>query len=387
MWNKFVALAYDSGVRRFALAICVSLLLHLWLFGGLSFSLPVSQEKNIIEARIQLPEPIVKAPEPTKSEPEVVKPKPDVAKPKVEKSAALSTKPVEPAQVEEAPSEVLPEINNPEPPAEVVETPAELPLPEPIPDEPELILPQQNLIINENAYQYVETYFDVYTKIDAPPDGKAKIVFSLGNDRHYRLNFLVQARGLAALFLPDFQQTSEGMLTDKGLQPQSYLYQLGDKSSKMRSVAFDWQAKTLELTTNKGVKVITLPPGTQDLLSFMYQFMYVVPLREMKLNITNGKKLREYDYFFEGEEEVNTDFGELNTIHIAHISDDADEKTELWLATDYRHIPVKIRKTEVDGKVYEFVANRIVTTRPNAEESLRNNDERESDPPSSDAAH
>jgi hypothetical protein len=47
-----------------------------------------------------------------------------------------------------------------------------------------------------------------------------------------------------------------------------------------------------------------------------------------------------------------------------HTGNDADEKTELWLAIDYQHIPVKIVKTEKEGRYYEFIATRISTTRP-----------------------
>ena len=87
----------------------------------------------------------------------------------------------------------------------------------------------------------------------------------------------------------------------------------------------------------------------------------------MQLNITNGKNLREYDYAFEGEENLKSSFGELKTYHIAHTGTDTDEKLELWLAVDYQNIPVKIRKIEKDGKMYEFTVTRVVTTRPSLE--------------------
>ena len=71
-----------------------------------------------------------------------------------------------------------------------------------------------------------------------------------------------------------------------------------------------------------------------------------------------------YNYSFSGEENIVTPLGEIKTIHIFHESEDSDEKTELWLALDYQYVPVKIRKTEKNGKVYELVANRINTSRP-----------------------
>jgi hypothetical protein len=365
MWNKFVEIMQDPSYKRLALAFFASILAHIMLFSGFDFSLPYfKKEMHVIEARIQMPK--AQAPKP-----EVTPPKP---KPEPEVRAPAPEKPAPPTPKQEAPPEPLPEtvpenttpapepvaVSEPVPPVEPVSVPE---------SEHELQPRDEGLVINENAYQYVETYFDVSTKIDGPSEGKAKTIFNLVDNEHYQLSFLIEAQGVAALFLPDLVQTSDGLLTKTGLQPLNYLYQFGNKTDKTRKATFDWQAKTLQLTTSKGVKTEPLQVDTQDVLSFMYQFMYVAPLQKMHLNITNGKKLREYDYAFEGEENVNSPLGEVKSIHIAHTGTDIDEKIELWLAIDYQYIPVKIRKTEKDGKVYEFVANRVVTTRPTIDSS------------------
>ena len=355
MWNNFVELAQEPSYKRLALAVLISALVHAVLFNGMGLSLPfLKKEIHTIEARIQLPKAAAKQVEPQKSAPEVEKPaKPP--KPKPEPKPKL-----EPL---------------PEPPAETVPEPEVIP--EPVPHvEPEKTEPEQapqpkdeGLVINESAYQYVETYFDVSTKIDGPVEGNAKIVFdvfenNLLEGKQYQLKSLIEAKGFAAVFLPDLLQTSNGLLTKRGLQPQSYLYQFGDKANKTRKAVFDWQANTVQLTNGSEVNTVPLLDDTQDVLSFMYQFMYVAPLEKMQLNITNGKRLREYDYAFEGDENVNSALGEVKSVHIAHTGLDADEKIELWLAIDYQYLPVKIRKIDKNGKIYEFVATRIVTTRP-----------------------
>ena len=181
---------------------------------------------------------------------------------------------------------------------------------------------------------------------------------------HYHLNSVMQAKGLVALFIPDLLQTSDGKLVASGLQPQHYLYQFGDKKNKTFSADFDWPAKTLRLQSATEVKELPLVDGTQDLLSFMYQFMFVPPLQNMQLAITNGKKLGIYDYSFEGEETIPTKIGQLSTIHLMRQGDAGDDKTELWLALDYQHVPVKIRKTEKKGKVYELLVTSLKTEKP-----------------------
>lgn len=223
--------------------------------------------------------------------------------------------------------------------------------------------------VNERAYTYVESYFDVRTDIDAAPDagamGKAKIVFQLtDNNTRYQIDSVTSPKGLAAIFIANLTQKSVGKITLRGLQPAQYLYQFGERADKTYHADFDWDHAQLNLTSIKGTQTVKLVDGTQDLLSFMYQFMYEPPLSNLQFYITNGKKLSPYSYLFEGEALVETKMGPLNTIHIARENADQDEKTDLWLAVDYQYLPVKIRKTLKNGKVYELLARDLLTKAP-----------------------
>lgn len=223
--------------------------------------------------------------------------------------------------------------------------------------------------VNERAYTYVESYFDVRTDIDAAPDagvmGKAKIVFQLtDNNTRYQIDSVTSPKGLAAIFIANLTQKSVGKITLRGLQPAQYLYQFGERPDKTYHADFDWDHAQLNLTSIKGTQIVKLVDGAQDLLSFMYQFMYEPPLSNLQFHITNGKKLSPYSYLFEGEALVETKMGPLNTIHIARENADQDEKTDLWLAVDYQYLPVKIRKTLKNGKVYELLARDLLTKAP-----------------------
>jgi Protein of unknown function (DUF3108) len=362
MWNEFAEILQDQSYKRLGFALVASIALHLFLLGKLDLTLlSLKKEMHVIEARIHMPKVVEKPVETTKPE-ETITPDPE---PEPEPLPELP-----PETLSEPESGVLQEpiVENPTPVvAEAVAPPSpEMPAvsppvnsePESTQEEPQPV--DEGLIINENAYQYVETDFDVRTKIDGSAEGKATITYNLV-DKQYRLKSLMQARGLAALVISDLLQTSEGVLTKSGLQPNSYIYLYGDNTDKIRSANFDWQTKKVTLKTSKGTKIEELPEGTQDLLSFMYQFMHVAPLQTMQIPIATGKKLAIYDYSFEGEENINIKLGELNTIHIVHSGNSDEEKTELWLAIDYQYVPVKIRKIEKNGKVYELVATRIQT--------------------------
>ena len=382
MWNKFVEMLQNSNFKRLCLALFASIILHALLFGGFDFSLPsLNKEMHVIEARIQMPKAVVKQVE-TPIPQETITPEPPPkpvkeAKPKIEPEPQFEPEPqVEPEPVPQPEPAPLPEpivenaapvvaeatpAPNPEPPLANSTTEPAQPVPEPAP-EPQPV--DTGLVINENAYQYVETDFDVRTAIDGSAVGKATITYNLTDGRNYQLKWLTEGRGLAALIFPDLLQTSEGVLIKTGLQPSKYVYQFGDKADKTRTADFDWPNKIATLQTSKGTQTVDLGEGTQDLLSFMYQFMFVAPLQTMQINIATGKKLAIYDYSFEGEENINIKIGELKTIHIVHSGAETDEKTELWLAIDYQYVPVKIRKIEKNGDVVEMVATRINTNRP-----------------------
>lgn len=332
------------------------MLLHAWLFGGHFLALPtLKKDMHIIEARLQMPEVVP---------PKVETPAP-AAMPEVPPEPVVEPVPLEPAEVTpETPPEPSPQIENASAP----------PAPEPVPAhesplQPELppAAPQPvdaGLVINENAHRYVETYFNVSTQVDGPAEGKAKIVYDLMDEKHYKITSLTEPSGVASLFIGDLVQESEGELTKTGLQPGRYLYQYGKKEDKTYLATFDWTGKMLRLKSSKGEKAEPLVEGAQDLLSFMYQFMFIAPLETMQIPITNGKKLKVYDYQFEGEELLTGALGEINTLHISRGGWDTDDRMELWLAPGFQYIPIKIRKTEKDGKVYEMTATHINTNRP-----------------------
>ena len=345
----------EPSFRRLILAVVLSFLIHLVFIGKLSIDLPTWETNTqAIEARLVLPTPKIATPAAP------VKPKGQPlakAKPVIQPQPAPVPEAINPPALQPLPiGEPAPTLSPEEPAVAAVKN--EVPIEE-----------DAGVMINPDAYKYVETEFDVRTdplaKVDSRPEGRAKITYQLlRNGEQYRLESLIEPIGLASLVIPDLLQTSEGFMSKKGLQPTQYLYQFGNKKDKTYRASMDWESAKLQLHTSKATKEVPLVPGTQDMLSFMYQFMFIPPPQDMQLNITNGKKLDIYQYFFAGEEIIDTRNGKLRTVHIYRDNDEGDERSELWLAVDYQYVPVKIRKTEPENKVYELLATSIKTEIP-----------------------
>ncbi|MEZ0232532.1 MAG: DUF3108 domain-containing protein [Methylophilaceae bacterium] len=210
---------------------------------------------------------------------------------------------------------------------------------------------------------HIDMDFDVLRGDAQSKIGVARIRYKANEDRTYKLSSETEAKGIASLILSGkLVQMSEGVVSPtKGLQPSSFFYQYGSDTSKAQHAEFNWQEHTLTLNSNKGVSKVALPEDAQDLLSFMYQFMFIPPLVNMQLSVTNGKRLHAYTYLFEGQETLSTKLGDVQVVHIVRSNGDGDEKTELWLAVDYKYLPFKIRKTEKDGNVMEQIVTRLDT--------------------------
>ncbi|WP_029147414.1 DUF3108 domain-containing protein [Methylophilus sp. 5] len=210
-------------------------------------------------------------------------------------------------------------------------------------------------------YQRVSTAFVVYVNGEERPAGSASIDYVQDSPGHYTLRWLVEGRGLLKLLYPSLEQQSTGEVGPGGLKPHFYRYAFGSRASKTYAATFDWETNVISLQTSKGEQRRDLRVNTQDILSFMYQFMFVPPLQEMHVTLTNGRRVGEYEYTFEGEDSLVVADQTIQTVHIVHTRGDTDEKVELWLASDYRYVPVKIKKLEKNGMVIEQVATRLVT--------------------------
>jgi len=341
---------------RSGIALALSILLHLLFIGGAEWHMPLPADEPVLISAELVKPPSVTPPALT---PETVaKPLP---KPRIKPRKAIDhPQPVQPQPVQPETTLAVPEV---EPKVEAVHA---LTNTETQPDSaadnqaPADGADDQSALVD--TPNYISMDYDVSRGGDVSSIGTTHVSYIAKEDGSYQLRSETAAKGLVSLFFSSkLVQVSSGQVTEKGLQPLSFSYEFGNNPDKYQHADFDWSAGQLTMHTGKGDKTVALPPGTQDLLSFMYQYMFEPPLVKVRLAVTNGKKLSQYTYSFEGESTLSTKIGDMRTLHIAKSSGEGEEKTELWLAPDYHYLPVKIRKTEKDGKLYEQIVTRLST--------------------------
>ena len=155
--------------------------------------------------------------------------------------------------------------------------------------------------------------------------------------------------------------TSSGEISSNGLRPKTFDGTRGTGDARRVHADFDWTASTLTMSHDGRTETATLPPGTQDRLSVMYQFLFLPPekLKDLAFAMTNGRKLDQYRYAIGPDTAIDTPLGRLAVIHLVKQHSASETATEIWLAREHRLMPVKMRIVEDDGKRYEQVISRL----------------------------
>ncbi len=209
------------------------------------------------------------------------------------------------------------------------------------------------------APQSVRAHYDV--SMNGAPVGVMQDAFEV-RDNRYQLVSETHATGVLALVQRrPARVTSSGEVDRSGLRPQTFEATRGNSDARRVRAEFDWPSNTLTLTHDGRVDTVTLPKGTQDRLSVMYQFLFMTAeqLRDLKFTMTNGRKLDQYRYAVGPDTALDTPMGRLSVVHLVKQLAPGDTATEIWLARDHGLLPVKMRIVEDDGSRFEQVITRI----------------------------
>lgn len=178
----------------------------------------------------------------------------------------------------------------------------------------------------------------------------------------YRIVSETHAVGLLALFAPHpLRVTSSGRLTGAGLAPQHYEQKRGEDDPRRIRAEFDWEGAQLKVWRSGRTETLPLPPGTQDQLSIMYQFMYLAPDRPqlLQLSRTTGRRLEQHRYTVRTGVEIETALGPMTTVHLVRQHEPEESGIEIWLAPQHRYLPVRLLVREDDGSRFEQVITKF----------------------------
>lgn len=168
----------------------------------------------------------------------------------------------------------------------------------------------------------------------------------------YRIESTTRAEGVFRLFRDDTVVIeSEGRFGPKGLEPLRFEQRRAGDASRDISAAFDWEKSQMRSSYRGEDSVHPLPPGTQDRLSVMYQFMNLPATAErVRLPMSNGRKVDFYTYRKVDEPRLATPAGDFETAHYERVVESEKEnRAQLWLARDRFNLPVRVVFEDTKG--------------------------------------
>lgn len=169
----------------------------------------------------------------------------------------------------------------------------------------------------------------------------------------YTLQSLQRSSGLASLAGGvQITRISRGHIGEHGLRPDSYEEERldGDERKNIKA-SFDW--KTQRINFSHG-SMTELPASTQDVLSLTYQMgLLNVRGETVPVSSSDGEMVEQYEFEIGHDDALPTPMGELRTLRLRKIHREDEPYFEIWLALDYRLLPVKLRHVSSTGTTLE----------------------------------
>ena len=125
---------------------------------------------------------------------------------------------------------------------------------------------------------------------------------------------------------------------------------------------FDWSEGRARGRHNGKAFEVQVPPDTLDFLSSVYVTM--TGLRDgdfdstLRLSVLERDRLREYTLVLEGQEQIDTELGQKDTLRVVRTSDDSDVELSGWFAPDLHYLPMRL-DYEADGRVFRLELTKL----------------------------
>lgn len=381
--------ARGTGARKVALAAAFTVLLHLLALVAFIRGLELGPQLDFaprapLQVSLIRPETVA---EPVARPPQAPPPRPSRPAAPVRPSPPQAAAAAPPAEAAAAPLPVSgaegitqpePIASAAEPPPAVDEPPADAPseprvadgppgdpgvlarLEPPAPDKADSGARQALYGVALGAPVPGRSSFQVYFGEYADNHPVATMEYTLETDgERYRMTSEARAQGLTSLLYSGaITQRSRGRLGPDGLMPEHFVEQRGKRPERWSAIDY-----TSAQVSFSGGQRVPLQPGSQDRLSMLLQLGLILRAQPQRLaagqSITipelGSRSIDAAVFGSEGNEVLETPSGPLQTVHLVRRDGDParDPKVDVWLGYDHHFKPVRIRLTDVGGRVLD----------------------------------
>ena len=157
----------------------------------------------------------------------------------------------------------------------------------------------------------------------------------------------------ASSWAAKINETSVFSWQDQQVQPQQYDYrQSAFGKKKARSIAFDQQKQQITTLQDDQTNTLPLTEAVFDQLNYQLQLQMDVAAdkKDLTYSIVRKGGLRQYRFEILGDEILETQAGELNTVKVKVIRENKDKVTYIWFAKDWDYLLVQLEQYEGEKK-------------------------------------
>jgi hypothetical protein len=156
-------------------------------------------------------------------------------------------------------------------------------------------------------------------------------------------------RGLGRLYPIHPKLSSVLRVTDHGVEPQSFRADAGSEEHDA-NVIFNWQSGRAT-GTYEGTKLdMPIKSGIQDDLSVQIELIFDLlhGKAPQNLSMIDKNTVRDYRYQREGEETIDTPFGQVATVIYSSQHAGSPRITRFWCAPSMGYLPMRVEQKRID---------------------------------------
>lgn len=153
--------------------------------------------------------------------------------------------------------------------------------------------------------------------------------------------------------------------SQSGIQliPQHYDYQkTGLGRDRHTALNFEADQRRVINVYDKSRSIDNAPKHIQDKISYQIQLALDIAAgkKELKYDVADGKRIRQYEFQITGKEKINTPMGLIETIKVQRVrAQDAERVTDIWFAPQWNYALVKLKQQEDNGKTYQITLTKL----------------------------
>ena len=156
-----------------------------------------------------------------------------------------------------------------------------------------------------------------------------------------------------------FHEMSVFSTEGTAILPKSYVYQGTGLINRRREVHFTPGSDIIRSLYKEQWYELPYKEGTLDRMSQQEQVRLFLlndptPKEDINITVADGKRIKDYQLRYVGEETLDTPIGSLETLHFERVHDDPDRKSDTWVAPSLDYLMVKTVHVE-DGKPVEAI--------------------------------